>query len=89
MIHPHSYHPAQHRSRREVDQAIGALMGIRRCSAEQALNEIASVMRARGVGLGGVSSALLDLVSGQPDSTESETVAHWDAALRGVIPRLH
>ncbi|MBV8788748.1 MAG: ANTAR domain-containing protein, partial [Mycobacterium sp.] len=69
MIHSHSYHPAQHRSRREIDQAIGALMGIRRCTAEEALAEITGVVRASGVGLGGVSRALLDLVSGAVDST--------------------
>ena len=83
MIHSHSYHPAQHRSRREIDQAIGVLMGIRRCSAEEALAEITGVVRASGVGLGGVSRALLDLVSGAVDSTAANAaLAQWDAVLR-------
>ncbi|HEY3996524.1 MAG TPA: ANTAR domain-containing protein [Mycobacterium sp.] len=83
MIHYHSYHPAEHRSRREIDQAIGALMGIRRCSAEEALTEITGVVRASGVGLGGVSRALLDLVSGDVNSaTAVDALAHWDAMLR-------
>ncbi len=82
MIHSHSYHPAQHRSRREIDQAIGALMGIRHCSASQAFTEIAGVVRASGVGLGGVSRALLDLVSGDVDSaTAGAALAHWEELL--------
>jgi ANTAR domain len=85
MSHSHSYRPAQHRSRREIDQAIGVLMGIRRCSAEQALVEITTVVRASGVGLGGVSRALLDLVCGDVDSTADETVARWDAVLRAPV----
>ena len=50
MIHRHNYRPAEHPSRREIDQAIGVLMAIRRCSAEEALTEIATVVRASGVG---------------------------------------
>lgn len=90
MIHSHSYHPVQHRSRREIDQAIGVLMGIRRCSAKEAFTEIAGVVRASGVGLGGASRALLDLVSGDIDSeTAAAALAQWDKLLRsssGPLP---
>ena len=83
MIQSHGYHPTQHRSRREIDQAIGVLMGIRRCSAEEALTELAGVVRASGVGLGGVSRALLDLVSGAAVPTaDGAALAHWNAVLR-------
>jgi len=82
MTHIHHNHrPPEHRSRREIDQAIGVVMGIRRCSAEQALAEIAGVVRASGVGLGGVSRALLGLVTGDVGSAAREAVAHWDAVL--------
>lgn len=81
MIPGHNYRPAEHRSRREIDQAIGVVMGIRRCSAEQALTEITGVVRASGVGLGGVSRALLGLVSGDVSQAAGEALAHWDALL--------
>ncbi len=57
-------------------------MGIRRCSAEEALTEIAGVVRASGVGLGGVSRALLGVVTGDVDSAAGEALVHWDAVLR-------
>jgi hypothetical protein len=37
--------------------------------------------RASGVGLGGVSRALLDVISGNPEPLSSEAVAHWHALL--------
>ncbi|UQX10268.1 ANTAR domain-containing protein [Candidatus Mycobacterium methanotrophicum] len=83
MIHPTNYRPADHRSRREIDQAIGVVMGIRRCSAEQALNEIIDVVRASGVGLGEASCALLELVTdGSCDVVVGVARVHWDALLR-------
>jgi hypothetical protein len=79
--HTHNYRPAEHRSRREIDQAIGVVMGLRRCSAEEALTEIIGVVRASGVGLGGVSRALLGLVGGAVAEAADEALAHWDALL--------
>ncbi|OBF08465.1 ANTAR domain-containing protein [Mycobacterium sp. 852002-10029_SCH5224772] len=84
MIHTPNYRPADHRSRREIDQAIGVVMGLRRCSAEQALSEITAVVRASGVGLGGVSRALLGLITGDVTSAAGEAVVHWDAVLRSA-----
>jgi len=82
MTHTHSYRPAEHRSRREIDMAIGVLIGIRRCSAREALEALAGATRASGVGLGGVSRTLLDMVSGDVEpSTADEAVAHWNALL--------
>lgn len=80
--HHHHHHRPEHRSRREIDQAIGVLMGLRRYSAEEALTELANAVRASGIGLGGVSRALLDLVTGSGDPAASAAVAHWDAVLR-------
>lgn len=80
MIHTPGYRPAEHRSRREIDMAIGVLMGVRRCSAGDALEVLADATRASGVGLGGVSRALLTVVSGDVESAD-QTVAHWNAVL--------
>ncbi|WAJ44243.1 ANTAR domain-containing protein [Mycobacterium sp. Aquia_216] len=61
--------------------AIGVLMGIRRCSQRDALHALVSATRASGVGLGGVSRALLDVVSDNSDPSVSEVIAHWTAVL--------
>lgn len=81
MIHTPNYRPADHRSRREIDQAIGVVMGLRRCSAGQALGVIMGVVRASGVGLGGASRALLGLVAGDVASAAEEALVQWDALL--------
>jgi hypothetical protein len=81
MAHTHSYRPADHRSRREIDMAIGVLMAIRRCSQQEALEALADATRTSGVGLGGVSRALLDVISGDPAPWAGEAIAHWNALL--------
>jgi len=80
--HHHHHRPVEHRSRREIDQAIGVLMGIRRCSADEAFSELANAVQASGIGLGGVSRALLDLVTGDVHPAPNTALAHWDAVLR-------
>ena len=80
MSHIHGYRPAEHRSRREIDMAIGVLMGLRRCTAEDALEVLADATRASGVGLGAVSGTLLTVISGDVESAD-QTVAHWNAVL--------
>jgi hypothetical protein len=78
----HSYRPAEHQSRREIDMAIGVLIGIRRCSAQEALEALVAATRASGVGLGGVSRTLLDVVLGDFEPTAAgEAVTHWTSVL--------
>jgi ANTAR domain len=81
MAHPHSYRPADHRSRREIDMAIGVLMGVRRCSQQEALEALVCATRTTGVGLGGVSRALLDVISGDPAPSAGEAITHWNGLL--------
>jgi len=82
MTQTHSYQPGAHRSRREIDLAIGILIGLRRCSQNEALETLVDATRASGRGLGGVSRALLDVISGDTESTAAdEAVAHWRAVL--------
>jgi hypothetical protein len=81
MAHTHNYRPADHRSRREIDMAIGVLMGIRRCSQQAALEALVCATRTSGVGLGGVSRALLNVISGDPALCAGEATAHWNALL--------
>lgn len=85
MRQPHSYWPGEHRSRREIDLAIGVLMGVRGCSAEKALETLVDATRVSGVGLGGVSRALLSVVMGGGEPTEptvtNQAATHWKALL--------
>ncbi|MEE3062647.1 MAG: ANTAR domain-containing protein [Actinomycetota bacterium] len=81
MAHTHRYRPADHRSRREIDMAIGVLMGIRRCSQKEALDTLVRATRASGVGIGGVSRTLLDVVSEGPEPSTDDAIAHWNALL--------
>jgi hypothetical protein len=82
MTHSGSYRPGEHRSRREIDMAIGVLMGMRRCPAPEALDALVTATRATGVGLGGVSRTLLTVISGGiGTSTVDKAVAHWDSVL--------
>lgn len=82
MTQARRYRPGDHRSRREIDRAIGVLMGIRRCTAEKALESLVDATRVSGVGLGAVSRALLNAVGSdtEPPAVD-EAVAHWNAQL--------
>ena len=88
MSQAHHYRPGDHRSRREIDRAIGIIIGIRGCSAEEALEILVDATRASGVGLGGVSRTLLTVVSGDVEpAVAHEAVAHWNLALHLPIDR--
>ena len=72
------YCVAQHTSRREIDMAIGAYMGLHKCSEEQARSAIIEVARGASIGLRGVSQALLALVSDNIVSAEpNAAVEYW------------
>jgi hypothetical protein len=82
MIQVDSYQPGDHRSRREIDLAMGVLMGIRRCSAQEALQALVDATRASGLGLGRVSHTLLTVVSGDAaPAAADEALAHWQTVL--------
>lgn len=82
MIQAHRYRPGDHRSRREIDLAIGVLIGMRRCSAHQALETLVEATRVTGVGLGAVSGTLLTVVTGDAERwTVDKTSDHWRALL--------
>lgn len=65
-------------SRRDIDMAIGVLIGLRHCSEREAFNEIAAVVAQTGVGLGSICRALVALASGTTSfEHRSEVVGHW------------
>lgn len=65
MIHREIYRDTT--SRVVIDVAIGVLVALRRCSERQAFDEIAAAVRESGVGVGGVSRALVAMASGRAD----------------------
>ncbi|OBA57565.1 hypothetical protein A5647_24080 [Mycobacterium sp. 1100029.7] len=65
--------------------AIGVLMGMRRCSPHDALETLVSATRTTGIGLGGVSRALLDVISGD-SRPSSVATAHWQALIEPAHP---
>lgn len=70
-----------HFSRREIDMAIGALIGLTHCSPERAFDVLADAVHQTGAGLGAVSAALLALAGDDLPAANSEAVAYWQRTL--------
>ncbi len=66
-------------SRRVLDEAVGVLVGARRCTPEQAFDEIASAVRETGVRLGQLTAGLVGLASRSIDvlDTRPEVLERW------------
>ena len=77
-------------SRRDIDMALGVLIGLRHCSERQAFNEIAGVVAQTGIGLGSICRALVALASGTMASFDnrSAAVGAW-GDLIGIGHRTH
>lgn len=73
--------------RRVIDMAIGALMALRQCTQREALESIVATAHATGLGLGGVSLALICVVSGRhEDAVADAAVARWRCVLAECEP---
>jgi ANTAR domain len=78
------YRQSPELSRKELDWAIGALMGLRGCSEHEAFQEIADAAHQTGIGLGGHARALLALVRrGSEETLSAEALRYW----RPLIPQ--
>ncbi|WP_422744416.1 ANTAR domain-containing protein [Mycobacterium sp. WMMD1722] len=71
----------EHSSRREIDLALGALMGVRRCTEREAFDVMVEAVHATGTGLGEMSQALIEVISGAVPRTDARAVRHWAALL--------
>ena len=68
--------------RRQIDMAIGVLIGLRHCSERQAFDDIAAAVHETGIGLGGVSSALVALAAGGNTGwADQAALQHWQTLL--------
>lgn len=73
-------------SRREIDLALGVLMGLRRCSEAEALSEVVGMAHRMGVGLGAVSRELLTALQG---GLTSAPARQWAVLLDGYANPEH
>ncbi|HEX2283832.1 MAG TPA: ANTAR domain-containing protein [Mycobacterium sp.] len=64
-------------SRRVIDVAVGILIAVRRCSQEEAFEEIAHAVHETGVPLGSIARALVSVAT-----ATSEQSPHTAQALR-------
>jgi hypothetical protein len=68
--------------RKEIDMAIGVLIGLRHCSERQAFADIAAAVHQTGIGLGVVSNALVALAAGgNTEWADSVALQHWRTVL--------
>ena len=72
-------------SRRELDMAIGVLIGLRQCSERQAFSEIVAAVGETGVGLGTICRGLVKLASGTkgPFDHSPEVIQVWGELIGG------
>ena len=72
-------------SRREIDMAIGVLIGLRQCSERQAFSEIAAAVSETGVSLGAICRGLVELASGTNASFDHspEVLTVWRELISG------
>ena len=81
MFSANSHYPGVS-SRHVIDVPIGVLVGLRRCSEQQAFDEIASAVSETGVNLGSICRRLIELVSDTTDSFDErpEVAGLWVCA---------
>ncbi len=72
-------------SRREIDMAIGVLIGLRQCSEHEAFSEIVAAVSETGVGLGTICRGLVELASGTKGSFDHspEVIQVWGELIGG------
>lgn len=79
-------------SRKQIEVAIGVLMGLRGCSPDEAVKDFLDAVHETGVSPGDLGRAMIDLASGQePLSHRAEALQRWGHLLaqRGRIVDQH
>jgi hypothetical protein len=78
-----SYRATQHTSRREIDVAVGILVGLRGCSERAAFDELVGVVHDTGIGIGGIATGLVALASGASSAGHDAAFAAWGELIGG------
>lgn len=71
-------------SRRVIDIAIGILVGLRGCTERQAFDELVTVVKQTGLGIGRVAGGLVALAAGSSSAEHAEAFAAWGELIRGA-----
>jgi hypothetical protein len=69
-------------SRRVIDIAIGILVGLRGCTEGQAFDELVSVVKQTGLGIGRVAGGLVALAGGTASAEHAEAFTAWGELIR-------
>lgn len=72
--------PDRHQATREIDTAVGILVGWRRSSTHAAFQELVSVGERHGVPIFALAEALVSLASRDADNQTTDTAAQLAAA---------
>jgi len=72
-----SYRATEDTSRRVIDVAIGILVGLRGCSDREAFDELVSVVKQTGVGIGRLATGLVAVASGSSLADHAEAFTVW------------
>ena len=67
----------QNNSRRVIDVAVGILVGLKGCSVHEAFDELVSVVKQSGIGIGTIAAGLVTLAAGSSSSVEADVFAAW------------
>ncbi|CAA0081078.1 Uncharacterised protein [Mycolicibacterium vanbaalenii] len=75
-------------ARRSIDVAVGIIMGLRRCSEDEAFQEIARVVHQTGVPLKDTANALIFLAKANaaPPAHHAEASRIWGTRLEFPAP---
>jgi hypothetical protein len=75
-----------HAPRREIDVAVGILIGLRGYSEREAFDELVGVVNRTGIGIFSVARSLAALATGTSTPQDSEAFNAWGELIRGRRP---
>jgi hypothetical protein len=64
-------------SRRDLDVAVGILIGLRGCSEREAFEELVGVVNRTGLGLFNVAASLIAVAAGTSSADDTEAFNAW------------
>jgi len=69
-------------SRRDLDVAVGILIGLRGCAEREAFDELVAVATTTGLGLFNVARSLSAIAGGSSSAEDSEAFNAWGDLIR-------
>jgi len=84
----HSLSPADMAARKNIDVAVGILVGLRRCSVHEAFKELAAAAHQTGLPLGDTVKSLIALAHADDESAPKSEMAIrlWGDLFHTCVP---